>query len=547
MDQSPGVSNFKPVASHVEQPFTGAQQEIQTSKMAGTIVLDEAARALSNQKSTKTMLLFSIWIASAAWMVNFDLGYQGAVLIMPSFNKAFGHCSPTSIPNPANGATVELCSLSALEQSLISLQTLFYAVGAATAGPVGSWLGRRHTIQVACGLCIISAAGMSGTAGSFLNYMVCKCIGGVGIGQLQAVAIVYGSECTAANKRGLLLGLYNAGLALGNVTAAAVCAGTSKLAPTSNWQWRTPILCQIPLGLILAAGTTLFHESPRWLMIKGREEQARTSFAAYLQSTPYSEIVTTQIQDVQHHIELERSIVATSSWAEIYGRKNIRRTLTSALILIGIAITGIQFVGYYAALFLSGVGINNPYVINVTLGLCIFAGALPGPFAPEYLGRRLSMLIGYGAMASFMVIFSSVSTGLGPTNPTAKTVVVVFLCLWAFVFGALIGPCVWLASAELHSVRLRTYGQASTTALYNIFAFGATFWTPYMLSPDYGNMGANVGYFYFAVTLVWFVLVFFFVPETASLTLEQIDHLFEPGQRAWRSSLSRNKKSLVSA
>ncbi|OQV05056.1 hypothetical protein CLAIMM_09854 [Cladophialophora immunda] len=405
------------VSKHVEQACSVPEQESKTSKPTWPTLTDEAAHALNNQKSTKAMLLFSIWIAFAAWMVNFDLGYQGAVLIMPSYNRAFGRCAP--VPHPATGATMELCSLSALQQSLISLQTLFYAVGAATAGPVGTWLGRRHTIQVPCALCIISAAGMSGTAGSFLDYMVCKCIGGVGIGQLQA-----------------------------------------------------------------------------------------------------------------RHINIERSSLTTSSWTEIYGPENIRRTLTSALILIGIAITGIQFVGYYAALFLSGVGISNPYVINVTLGLCIFAGTFPGPFATEYLGRRLSMLIGYGAMASFMVIFSSVSTGLGPTNPTAKTVVVVFLCLWAFVFGALIGPCVWLASAEVHSVRLRTYGQASTTALYNIFAFGATFWTPYMLSPDYGNMGANVGYFYAAVTFVWLVLVFFLVPETAKLTLEQIDDLFEPGANA---------------
>lgn len=536
MHQS-GANNMKPHdVAHVEQ--AGADREMEVKP--GSINMAEAAKALNNQKPTRTMFLFAVWIASAAWVVNFDLGYQGAVLIMPSYNMAFGHCQ--QVPKTATGATTEQCSLSALQQSLVGLQTLFYAVGAATAGPVGTWLGRRRTIQVACALCIISAAGMLGTAGSFLNYMVCKCIGGVGIGQLQAVAIVYGSECTAANKRGLLLGLYNAGLALGNVSAAAVTAGTAKLPATQDWQWKTPILCQIPLNLMLALGTMYFHESPRWFMIKGKEEQARTAFAAYLQAEPYSDIVTAQVVDVERHIGLERSIVATASWTEIYGARNFRRTLTSMFILTGMAVSGIQFVGYYAALFLAGVGIENPYLINVILGLCIFASALPGPLAPEYLGRQLSMLVGYGAMAVFMVIFASVSTGLGPTNPIAKNIVVVFLCLWAFVFGSLIGPCVWLASAEVHSVRLRTYGQASTTVVYNIFAFAATFWTPYMLNPNYGNMGANVGYFYFGITFIWLVLVFLLVPETARLTLEQIDGLFEPGRRAWKTSLSKNKQ-----
>ena len=144
-------------------------------------------------------------------------------------------------------------------------------------------------------------------------------------------------------------------------------------------------------------------------------------------------------------------------------------------------------------------------------------------------------------MALCMFIFSAVSTGLGQTNPIAKNVLVAFLCIWAFVFGGCIGSSVWLGSAEMHSVRLRTYGQANTTVFYQIFAFAATFWTPYMLSKDYGNMGTNVGYFYFGVTLVVLALTFFFVPETARLTLEQIDDYFTSGRRAWSTSTRRNK------
>jgi hypothetical protein len=63
-----------------------------------------------------------------------------------------------------------------------------------------------------------------------------------------------------------------------------------------------------------------------------------------------------------------------------------------------------------------------------------------------------------------------------------------------------------------------------------------------MLDPNYGNMGTGVGYFYFAVTFVVLLLIFFFVPETARLTLEQVDDCFISGRRAWKTSLARNKK-----
>ena len=493
----------------------------------------------SPEKSTWLMLLLAIWLSFASWIANFDSGYQGTVLIMPSFNKAFGDCQQAF--DESTGLTTQVCALTTLQQSILSVAVLFVALGGGFSALTGSYLGRRGTMQFACVLSVIGAAGMLGTRGNFLHYMVCKCIGAFGIGHLMSSAVVYGSECMASHKRGLFLGLYNVGLGLGNVAASAVCAGTSKLDPDDDWQWRVPILCQIPLGMVLGVGLIMFPESPRWLMVKGREDEARRSFARFQDQHPNSPEINYMIANVRQHIDLDTALRAGPSWGAIYRGTNLRRTLVSALILVSLAITGIQFVAPYAALFLSGVGIANPYLINVIIGLCIFGGALIGPVCLDYGGRRFSLLLGYSTMAVCMLIFSAVSTALGPENSVAKNLVIVFLCLWAFLFGGLIGSSVWVASAEMHSVRLRTSGQANTVVIYNILCFGATFWTPYMLSADYGNMGANVGYFYSGVTAVVLVLIFFFVPETARLSLEQIDDYFLSGKPAWKTSLGRNK------
>ena len=153
------------------------------------------------------------------------------------------------------------------------------------------------------------------------------------------------------------------------------------------------------------------------------------------------------------------------------------------------------------------------------------------------------------------------SVGLGPQSPISKNVLVIFLCLWTAVYGGLIGASFPIIAPELYSMRLRTYGMASSAAVYELFAFAAAFYTPYMLSKDYGNMGNNVAYFYFG-TLIRFdtdvtfdsdprfiginaallILVFLFVPETARLTLEQIDDYFLSGPKAWKTSTSRNKR-----
>ncbi|CAI7576948.1 unnamed protein product [Penicillium pancosmium] len=477
----------------------------------------------SKLDSTGAMLRLSLWMAFAA--------------------KAFGTC--THLLNPTTGATVEHCSIAPIQQSLISLNYLFTGIGGGLSGLTGRYTGRRGNIQIGCILAIIGAAGMLGTgagqAGSFTHYMVCKCISAIGLGQLAASSLTYSSECIVASKRGIALGLYNVGLALGNVASSAVCAGSAQLEPQNNWQWKTPILCQIPLGIFLGAGILMFPESPRWLLNHGgREEDARRAFSILYRIPPSSPTITAQIEEVKNNIKAERMVAASTSWLQIYQKSQIRRTITSALIMVGMSITGIQFVQPYATTFLKGVGISNPYLINVIIGLCILGGACLGPFVVEYGGRRFAILWGYSAMAACMLVLSSVSTAFGGVG-VSKMVIVILLSLWSFVFGGTIAPTAGLASVEMHSVSLRTYGQANTTVLYGLFSFGATFWTPYMLDPDHGNMGANVGYFYAAVTVMIACLVFVLVPETAALTLEQIDDVFNSGVRPWKTSMAENR------
>lgn len=169
------------------------------------------------QKTTWYMIALAFWVGMFGWLANFDSAFGGIVLIMEPYKKSFGQC--VAAPDGA-----ETCSITALQQSLVQLTTLFAAVGGLIAAFVGDILGRKGTLQVACLFVAAGAAGMVGSEGSFVKYMVCKCVGGIGMGLIYSSAPTWGIESVAPQKRGVLMSFYNVGLGSGNVVAAAVSA-----------------------------------------------------------------------------------------------------------------------------------------------------------------------------------------------------------------------------------------------------------------------------------------------------------------------------------
>lgn len=485
-------------------------------------------------KTTTPMILLGFIIGIGGFIVNFDLGYTGLVLVMIPFKQDFGSCIVQ------HGAQV--CTLSATQQSLSSsIYLLFMALGAGISGVCANFLGTRGSVQCGCIWTIIGAAGMLGTSGNFTAYVVCKCIGAIGIGHLQTMSTTFGVECAPPGKRGLLITLYSVGSGLGSVVVSAICLGTLPIA--TSWSWKTPVLLQIPLAAIYSLGLFGFPESPRWLLAKGKTDAARKSFARLYQRDPNSNEVGQQVRDVLLALEEEAFASSTTRWTDIFHKNFIRRTFTSMAINVGGALSGAFFIFTYTAIFFEQIGgFSNSIEISLTINSALFIGLLVGPFFVEYLGRRRSIITGYSGMMVCMLIFAVVSSALGIGSDAVHDVLVTFLCLWAFMFGGLIASSQWLASAEMHSVRHRATGQAFVVFVTNIFVFGSNFWTPYMLNIEYGNMGTNVGYFYFGCEFVTLVVLFLLLPENGRLTLEQVDQYFMSGRKPWKTSLARNKR-----
>ena len=432
-----------------------------------------------------------------------------------------------------------VCALSALAQSIVAISSLFTAVGSVLSGIVGTYVGRRGVLQTGCALIVVGAAAQCGTAGSYVGYNICKSISCIGVGHLNAGSPLFGVEVASPSKRGALVAIYSLGAACGTLSVSAVCYGSSFI--PSDWDWRTPVLLQIPCAIIYATGLLFFPESPRWLLLKDRREAASRAFGRFYNKDPNSPEIAAQVRDVERYIAMELQMSTTTSWTEMFHRTYIRRTGISFLVAGMPPISGVTLISSYAAVFFSATGVSKPFLIQVYLGVCGVVGAACGPWIVEYGGRRFAILLGFSGMSACMLIFSTVATALGQSSLTAVNVLIAFLCLWFFLYASCISSSHWLIAAEVHSIRLRTYGQASSVMLSNIATFASAFWTPYMINPKAGNMGTNVGYFYFGLCFIGLVLFFFFLPETARLSLEQIDDYFVSDIPPWKTTIRRNK------
>ncbi len=148
----------------VEKPEITTLEQVEDGTGHGHM----AGAAAPKEKVTRTVLLFSIFITLSSAIANFDNNYGGTVLLMVPFNTAFGPCQ--QVPGPT-GDLVTVCRITALQQSLVSLTSLFTAVGSLLSSVSGTYVGRRGTIQTGAFLVAIGAAGMLGTSSSFVNYV----------------------------------------------------------------------------------------------------------------------------------------------------------------------------------------------------------------------------------------------------------------------------------------------------------------------------------------------------------------------------------------
>ncbi|MFT3742468.1 MAG: sugar porter family MFS transporter [Gammaproteobacteria bacterium] len=448
--------------------------------------------------------LFLIFISAVAALSGILFGYDtgvisGAILFI---SEKF-HLSAT-----LNGIVVSSVLLGAL-------------LGAAISGRLTDRWGRKKLLIADA---VIFAVGtlLSALAPSISLLVVGRVIVGLAIGVASYVAPLYIGEIAPAKYRGALVSLNQLAITIGILISYIV---DYHFADQGAWRWM--------LGVGLVPATLLFlgmlflPDSPRSLISRGYRDKGALILHKIRQHPEYVAQELTAIENSLQHPH--------GTW------KALRSALIRPALVIGIAlaiiqqVTGINTIIYYAPTIFKLAGFHSDttaILATMGVGVSFVLFTIIGLPLIDTVGRRILLMVGLAGMAisllALSLAFHLSATHMGSVKWVALGSMIVYIACFAFSLG----PIMWLMIAEIYPLKVRGLGSSIATCANwgSNMIVALTFLT---LVNALGASGTFLVYFF--ISLGSLLFVYYRIPETRGVSLEQIENNLYAGlpSRDW--------------
>ncbi|ORY68465.1 general substrate transporter [Pseudomassariella vexata] len=448
-------------------------------------------------------------------LFGYDQGVMSGIISAKGFNDMFT-------------ATRNNSTMQGLVTAIYEIGCLF---GAVLILGVGDLLGRRKAMILG-GIVMILGVIIQVSAvhnnNELAQFIIGRVITGVGNGINTSTIPTYQAECSKTSNRGLLICIEGGVIAFGTLIAYWVDYGASY--GSDDLVWRFPIALQCIFGLVVSICMVFLPESPRWLLTHERYEDADKVIAALRGYEPGSEEAVLEREVIMDSIRASgfSGQKSTPMKALFTGGKtqHFRRMLLGASSQLMQQVGGCNAVIYYfPILFETSItpGDHHMALLMGGVNMIVYSiFATTSWFIIERVGRRKLFMYGtVGQCLSMVLTFACLIPG---TKAAAKGAAV-GLFTYIASFGATWLPLPWLYPAEINPIKTRAKANAASTISNWLFNFLIVMVTPIMV--------ANIGwgtYLFFAVMNATFIpVIYFFYPETANRSLEEIDIIFAAG------------------
>jgi sugar porter (SP) family MFS transporter len=312
----------------------------------------------------------------------------------------------------------------------------------------------------------------------------------------------------------------------------------------STAQWRFPLAFPAVFALAMSGVAFFMPESPRWLVLKKRDEEAKQVLAALAGADVPNddESVVALYTSIRRAIDYEDQVGGEFSYRELFTGgelQNFRRICLCFGIQLMEEMCGINLITYYMSnVFLQ---IGTSYFMALLLSGINSTTYFISSFVPIWLidrfGRKTLLIYGSVGMMCMMIMLT-VSLSFGTENFTAG----VFAILSIFLFNIFYSTGGWMATpflypSEISTLRIRSKGSAISVLSKWMFNFLVVMISPVAMA----NIGWKTYIIFIVLNFVFIFVIYFFYPETKGLALEQVDKIFEGGDSITRGAMHRRR------
>ncbi|KAL5837037.1 hypothetical protein ACOSQ3_014206 [Xanthoceras sorbifolium] len=461
----------------------------------------------SENYSTRATILPFLFPALGGLLYGYDIGATS--------------CATISIES-ATLSGITWYDLSSVEIGLVTSGSLYGAlIGSVLAFNIADFLGRRKELILAALLYLLGAL-VTALTPDFVILVIGRFIFGIGIGLAMHAAPMYIAETAPSPIRGQLISLKEFFIVLGMVGGY----GIGSLLVDTVAGWRYMYGASSPLAVIMGIGMWWLPASPRWLLlcaIKGKGNlQELKETAIYCLCRLRGQIIGDSAPEQVDEMLNELSFLGEEKEAnlgDMFRGKCLKALIIGAGLVLFQQITGQPSVLYYAASILQSAGFSaasDATRVSILLGLLKLIMTGIAVLVVDRLGRRPLLLGGVSGMVISLFLLGSYYMFLD----NAPAAAVVALLLYVGCYQLSFGPIGWLMISEIFPLRLRGRG-LSIAVLVN---FGANAIVTFAFSPLKALLGAGLLFYAFGViAVISLAFIFFVVPETKGLTLEEIE------------------------
>ena len=397
--------------------------------------------------------------------------------------------------------------------------------GVLIAGMLSDFLGRKKTMLIAALMFSISAIGCAVCA-DFTQLVIYRIIGGFGIGIVSIVSPVYISEVAPAKVRGTMVSFYQLFITIGFLLAYLINYLILKGAtPDSadpalgvrmfnNEYWRGMLGCETIPDLLFLLVIFFIPESPRWLIVKGRDVRAMAILKRIYGSA----------DDAAEGLAATKASIAgevKTEWKTLLEPGIFKAVLIGSAIAILGQFMGVNAVLYYGPKIFADAGFPDPLFSTVLVGVVNMVTTVIALLIIDKVGRKQLVWWGVGGM---IVCLAAISLYFAPFTSLPNWFMLTFFLLYVFCTAISISAVVFVLLSEMYPNRVRGLAMSIAGFALWIGTYLIGQLTPWMLE-NLTPAGTFLLFAFMCLPYLW--IMYKYVPDTTGKSLEEIEEYWK--------------------